>query len=193
MPTCEYATALKIGTTRLVLDLIERGALPPLEVEQPVVAVKQVSRDPEIKTMIRLKDGRKVSALELQTHYCEIARRELAGSDEESDWLLSEWAETLHALSEDRSRLVGKLDWVTKLWLIETFMREERIGWDDPLVGEPGLGVSQRQPEQGLYLGLEAEGKTWRLTTEDGIEEALSERATGYSWRGAWVVCAAVF
>ena len=125
---CEYATALKIGTTRLVLDLIERGALPPLEVEQPVVAVKQVSRDPEIKTMIRLKDGRKVSALELQAHYCEIARRELAGSDEESDWLLSEWAETLHALSEDRSRLVGKLDWVTKLWLIETFMREERIG-----------------------------------------------------------------
>ncbi|MBK9947885.1 MAG: proteasome accessory factor PafA2 family protein [Nitrospira sp.] len=170
---CEYATALKIGTTRLVLDLIERGALPPLEVEQPVVAVKQVSRDPEIKTMIRLKDGRKVSAVELQAHYCEIARRELAGSDEESDWLLSEWAETLHALSEDRSRLVGKLDWVTKLWLIETFMREERIGWDDPWLASLDLEYHNVNPEQGLYLGLEAEGKTWRLTTEDGIEEAL--------------------
>ncbi|HRI38894.1 MAG TPA: proteasome accessory factor PafA2 family protein [Nitrospira sp.] len=170
---CEYATVLKIGTTRLVLDLIERGALPPLEVEQPVVAVKQVSRDPEIKTMIRLKDGRKVSALELQAYYCEIARRELAGSDEESDWLLSEWAETLHALSEDRSRLVGKLDWVTKLWLIETFMREERIGWDDPWLASLDLEYHNVNPEQGLYLGLEAEGKAWRLTTEDEIEEAL--------------------
>lgn len=170
---CEYATALKIGTTRLVLDLIERGALPPLEVEQPVVAIKQVSRDSEMKTVIRLKDGRRVSALELQAHYCEVAHRELAGSDEESDWLLSEWAETLHALSDDRSRLVGKLDWVTKLWLIETFMREERIGWDDPWLASLDLEYHNVNPEQGLYLGLEAEGKAWRLTTEDEIEEAL--------------------
>jgi len=36
---CEYATALKVGTTQLVLDLIERGAAPLLELEQPVTAV----------------------------------------------------------------------------------------------------------------------------------------------------------
>ena len=42
---CEYATALKVGTTQLVLDLIERGAAPALELEHPVTAVKQLSRD----------------------------------------------------------------------------------------------------------------------------------------------------
>lgn len=170
---CEYATALKVGTTRLVLDLIARGALPSLELDQPVVAVKQVSRDPDMKAVIRLKDGRRLSALELQAHYCEAAHRELAGSDEESDWLLKEWDETLRTLSDDRSRLVGKLDWVTKLWLIETFMREERIGWDDPWLASLDLEYHNVNPEQGLYLGLEAEGKAWRMTTDDGIEAAL--------------------
>ncbi|MDH4154403.1 MAG: proteasome accessory factor PafA2 family protein [Nitrospira sp.] len=170
---CEYATALKVGTTRLVLDLIARGALPSIELEQPVVAVKQVSRDPDMKTVIRLKDGRKLSALELQVHYCEVAHRELAGSDEESDWLLKEWDETLRSLFHDRSRLVGKLDWVTKLWLIETFMREERIGWDDPWLASLDLEYHNVNPEQGLYLGLEAEGKSWRMTTDDGIEAAI--------------------
>jgi len=170
---CEYATALKVGTTRLVLDLIARGALSSLELDQPVVAVKQVSRDPDMKTVIRLMDGRRLSALELQAHYCEAARRELAGSDEESDWLLKEWDETLRLLSDDRSRLVGKLDWVTKLWLIETFMREERIGWDDPWLASLDLEYHNVNPEQGLYLGLEAEGKAWRMTTDDGIEAAI--------------------
>ncbi len=170
---CEYATALKVGTTRLVLDLIERGAAPDLELDQPVAAVKQLSRDPDLKAVVRLKDGRRLSAVELQAQYCEAACRELAGSDEESDWLLNEWSNTLGLLSQDRSQLVGKLDWVTKQWLLETFLREERIGWDDPWLASLDLEYHNINPEQGLYLGLEAEGKAWRMTTDEVIDEAI--------------------
>ncbi len=172
---CEYATALKVGTTRLVLDLIERGAMPHIELDQPVAAVKQLSRDPDLKAVVRLKDGRRLSAVELQAHYCEAARRELAGSDEESDWLLNEWSNTLGLLSQDRSQLVGKLDWVTKQWLLETFLREERIGWDDPWLASLDLEYHNINPEQGLYLGLEAEGKAWRMTTDETIDEAIQK------------------
>ena len=170
---CEYATALKVGTTRLVLDLIERGAMPHIELDQPVAAVKQLSRDPDLKAVVRLKDGRRLSAVELQAQYCEAARRELAGSDEESDWLLNEWSNTLGLLSQDRSQLVGKLDWVTKQWLLETFLREERIGWDDPWLASLDLEYHNINPEQGLYLGLEAEGRAWRMTTDEAIDEAI--------------------
>jgi proteasome accessory factor A len=170
---CEYATVLKVGTTQLVLDLIARGAAPDIELEQPVAAVKQLSRDPDLKAVVRLKNGRRLSALELQEQYCEAARRELAGSDEESDWLLKEWSEALSLLSQDRSQLVGKLDWVTKQCLLETFMREERIGWDDSWLASLDLEYHNVNPEQGLYLGLEAEGKAWRMTTDDVIEAAL--------------------
>ena len=170
---CEYATALKVGTTRLVLDLIERGAMPHIELDQPVAAVKQLSRDPDLKAVVRLKDGRRLSAVELQAHYCEAACRELAGLDEESDWLLNEWSNTLGLLSQDRSQLVGKLDWVTKQWLLETFLREERIGWDDPWLASLDLEYHNINPEQGLYLGLEAEGRAWRMTTDEAIDEAI--------------------
>ena len=170
---CEYATALKVGTTQLVLDLIERGAAPDFELDQPVTAVKQLSRDPDLKTIVTLRNGLKLSAVDIQESYCEAASRMLSGTDEETDWLLREWSETLSLLSQDRSRLVGKLDWVTKQWLLESFMREERIGWDDPWLASLDLEYHNVHPDQGLYLGLEAEGKAWRMTTDEAIEEAM--------------------
>lgn len=170
---CEYATVLKVGTTRLVLDLIERGAMPHVELEHPVAAVKQLSRDSDLKTVVRLKNGRTVSALDIQGSYCEAATRTLSGSDEESDWLLNEWSETLRLLAKDRSQLVGKLDWVTKQWLLETFMREERIGWSDPWLMSLDLEYHNVNPERGLYLGLESQGKAWRITTDADIERAF--------------------
>jgi Pup amidohydrolase len=170
---CEYATALKVGTTQLVLDLIERGAAPAIELEQSVAAVKQLSRDPDLKAVVRLRNGKTLSALDIQMQYFEAARQTLAGSNEESDWLLEEWGEALRLLAQDRQQLVGKLDWVTKQWLLETFMREEQIGWNDPWLASLDLEYHNVNPEQGLFLGLEAEGKVWRMTTDEGIEAAI--------------------
>ena len=87
--------------------------------------------------------------------------------------MLKEWGETLQLLAQDRSQLVGKLDWVTKQWLLETFVREERIGWDDPWLASLDLEYHNVDPEQGLYLGLEAEGKAWRMTTDETIDAAV--------------------
>jgi proteasome accessory factor A len=171
---CEYATALKVGTTKLVLDLIERGTAPALELDQPVAAVKQLSRDTDLKATVRQHNGRTISGLAIQEQYYLAAERTLAGVDEESDWILKEWGETLRLLTQDRHQLIGRLDWVTKLWLLETFMREERIGWDDPWLASLDLEYHNVNPERGLYLGLEAEGKAWRLTTENDVEQALS-------------------
>ena len=86
---------------------------------------------------------------------------------------MAEWGETLHLLAQDRLQLIGKLDWITKQWLLETFMREERIGWDDPWLASLDLEYHNVSPAQGLYFGLEAEGKTWRMTTDEEIEGAI--------------------
>ena len=171
---CEYATALKVGTTALVLQLIEMGAAPVIELEQPVAAVKQLSRDPDLKATVRLRSGHSLSAWEIQTRYHEAAQRHLSGLDEESGWILREWGDTLRLLAQDRSQLVGKLDWVTKQWLLETFVREERLSWDDPWLMSLDLEYHNMNPQRGLYLGLEAEGKAWRLTKDSDVEAALS-------------------
>lgn len=171
---CEYATALKVGTTRLVLELIERGAVPSLELDQPVAAVKQLSRDIDLKAVVRQKNGSSISGLDIQEQYYRAAAQTFAGLDEETDWVLREWGDTLTLLVQDRRRLIGKLDWVTKLWLLETFMQEERIGWDDPWLASLDLEYHNVHPERGLYLGLEAEGKAWRMTAEADIQRALA-------------------
>jgi Pup amidohydrolase len=161
---CEYATALKVGTTRLVLDLMA----------QPVAAVKQLSRDVDLKASVRQRNGRALSALDIQEQYFEVASRTLTGRDADTQWIIREWGETLRLLTDDRSQLVGKLDWVTKLWLLETFMREERIGWDDPWLASLDLEYHNVDAERGLYLGIEEEGRVWRMTTEADVEQALS-------------------
>ncbi len=171
---CEYATALKVGTTQLALDLIEAGTVPRIELAQPVSAVKQISRDIDLKATVRQKNGRALSALDIQEQYYDAARRTLDGRDAESDWVLREWGKTLRLLTADRAQLIGKLDWVTKLWLLETFMREERIGWDDPWLASLDLEYHNVNQERGLYRGLEAEGTAWRMTTDGEVEQALS-------------------
>ncbi len=45
----QYATALKIGTTALVLDLIEKGHAPKLELANPIEATKLLSRDQSLR------------------------------------------------------------------------------------------------------------------------------------------------
>ena len=171
---CEYATALKVGTTRLVLDLLQRGVQPELDLDQPVAAIKQLSRDPDLKATVRLKDGRALSALEIQEEYWNLASRGCSGSDADADWVLQEWQESLRLLRQDRAQLIGKLDWVTKHWLLETFVREERLAWDDPWLSSLDLEYHNTNPDRSLFLGLEAEGKTWRMTTERDIAEALT-------------------
>jgi proteasome accessory factor A len=71
--------------------------------------------------------------------------------------------------------LVGRIDWVTKLSLLETFVREERIGWDDPWLTSLDLEYHNLNPERGLFRGLEAEGKVYRLTTDAEVQQAIQQ------------------
>ena len=171
---CEYATALKVGTTRLVLELISRGVAPVLELDDCVSAVRTLSRDADLKAVVRRKGGGTITGSEIQTAYYLAARKEFHGLDEETDWILQAWLDVLTSLSGDRSRLVGRLDWITKLWLLETFAREERLAWDDPWLASLDLEYHNLDPQRGLFLVLEAEGKTSRLVTEEEIKAAVT-------------------
>jgi Pup-ligase protein. len=66
---------MKIGTTALVLDLIERGEAPQLEIAQPVDTNKSISRDQTYDWIIELKDGRKISAIDVQRIYLRAASK----------------------------------------------------------------------------------------------------------------------
>ena len=72
----EVATYLKVGTTALVLAMIEDKFLSgDLSIEAPVADLRAVSHDPALRHLVTLRDGRKMTAVQLQTEYLELARK----------------------------------------------------------------------------------------------------------------------
>ena len=76
-PTCrEISTYLKVGTTALVLAMIEDAVLTARpRRRRPGRELRAVSHDPTLQHLMRLRDGRRLTALELQREYLERARK----------------------------------------------------------------------------------------------------------------------
>jgi proteasome accessory factor A len=168
----EFATALKVGTTALVLDLIQLGSAPEVPFQDPVFALKSISRDPARRWEIATEGGGVTTALEVQWAFLDAAKEKLTGRDDETDWVLEAWEGVLRDLSEDYASLVGRVDWASKLWLLERFVEAEALSWDDPWLKSLDLEYHNLDPSLGLYFGLEEEGRVERLTTSDCIEQA---------------------
>ena len=150
-----FATALKIGTTACVLDLLEMGLLPKdLSLLDAVQSTRDVSRDPTHAWIVRLENGETIGSLDVQWRFQELAQKHLAGIDEETDWLLESWSYTLQALDDKPDALIGGVDWITKKWLLETFMAAENVGWDDPWLQSLDLEYHNIDPEEGLFFSV---------------------------------------
>ncbi len=170
----EYATALKVGTTSLLLSLIEEDALPEVRLAHPVQAVKQISRDISLRKVVELEDGGTITAIDLQEILFDAARTRFSGLDEDSDWTLSAWGSTLISLRKDPISLSDRLDWVSKYKLLNAFREEEGLEWSDDYLQSLDLAYHDLNPDEGLYQGLEQAGEMRRLFTETRIEAAIA-------------------
>ncbi len=171
----EVATALKIGATSLVLQLIEEDHHPTgLEINEPVEALQEVSHDQERRWLVTLANGKTMSSIDVQERYLEAATTQYAGQDEETDWVLAQWKSVLMDLRGDYTKLIGRVDWASKLWLLESFRDSEHVEWDDPALKSLDLEYHNLHPDKGLYAGLVQEGHAPRVTTDKAIE--LAER-----------------
>jgi Pup amidohydrolase len=179
----EFATALKVGSTSLVLDLLEAGELPAFSLANPVGAFKAVSRDPQRQWIVELEGGGEISALEIQRALLEKAGSFAAGRDAETDWVLRAWEEALAGLERNPEELVGRVDWVTKKWLLDAFVESEGLDWekaeDLAWLQSQDLEYHNVDPEEGLLLMLEGQGQVERLIGEKGIARALVDPPEG--------------
>lgn len=173
-----YATALKVGSTSLVLNLIASGEkFPGLELADPVADVSKVSLD---KTAaLQRKANGTVTALEIQEAYLEVAEKAFAGKDREWDWILVEWKKTLDELRHSPEKLSDRIDWAIKEKLFTEFMESEGIGWDDPMLKSLDLEYHNLDPDRGLYRGLEQEGDVYSLLSEEEIVRAVESPPVG--------------
>jgi proteasome accessory factor A len=173
----EYATYLKVGVAALVLTMIEDGyTVSGMELEDPVKAIREVSRDPTLKKKIRLDDGRQLSAIEIQRMYLERAYDYLNfnSHDPVLDDILTKWTYVLDRLEEDPAQLTREIDWVSKRHLIQSYIEKKGCGWDDPRVFLMDLQYHDVKRTRGLYYLMENRDLIERIVDEDAVQRAMS-------------------
>jgi proteasome accessory factor A len=172
----EVSTYLKVGTTALVLAMVEDGALrKDLALEDPVRAIKEISHDTTCTRKVRLKRGTEVTAVELQREYLELAQAYYATVEQSPQItdLLERWDRVLTQLAEDPRQCARELDWVIKQALLEAYTSRKGIGFDDQRVSMLDLQYHDVRRDRGFYSMLCRAGKVDRL-----FDDATIERAT---------------
>jgi Pup amidohydrolase len=175
----EYSTLLKMGTTALVLDMIENGVrFDELRLSEPVRSVHRISHDPSLRTTVDLVDGRKMTALDVQQAYFEKARKHVENTmggdvDEATAEVLQIWGEVLDALGRDPMECADRLDWVAKLRLLEGYRERDGLAWNSGRLALVDLQYTDVRLAKGLYNRLAARGSMRRLVDEEDVLDAM--------------------
>jgi proteasome accessory factor A len=174
----QTATYLKVGTTAIVLAMIEDGAIgTDLGLAHPVAAIRQVSHDPTLRQTVLLRNGQRMTGLDVQWSLLEWARKyershglECVGEKVGSE-VLRLWEDVLDGLSTDPSRVAGQVDWVAKKRLVDGFAERHALSPGHAKLKAIDLQYHDMRPERGLAgrVGLDD------LIAESEVEAAISD------------------
>lgn len=176
----EVSTYLKLGTTALVLAMIEDDFLSvDLSVDTPVAALHEVSHDPSLRHLVTLRSGRRLTAVQLQMEYLEQARKYVEeryglDADPQTRDVLERWESVLTRLERDPMSLSRELDWVAKLALLEGYRTRDGLDWGASRLEAVDLQWADVRPDKGLYNRLAASGRMVRLVDDDQIDAAVT-------------------
>ncbi|HSH23223.1 MAG TPA: depupylase/deamidase Dop [Acidimicrobiales bacterium] len=179
----EVATFLKVGVTAIVLAMIEDDWFGDRDfsLATPVRAIRRVSYDLDLAEVLELVDGRRMTALELQWEYLDLARKyaedrglEPVGA-EVGAAVLQRWESVLTALETDPMRLADQLDWVAKYRVLGGYRERHGLAWSDPKLAAMDLQYHSLEPGRSLFARLPVE----RVVTEEEVDAAVTEPPLG--------------
>ena len=174
----QVATFLKVGTTAIVLCMVEDEYLSRTFVlANPVQAIRQVSYDLSLRRPLELDGGGTITALEMQWEYYDRARkyaedRGLECIDQTvGEEVLRRWEHVLTALESDPMQLADQLDWVAKYRVINGYRERHDLRWNDARLAAMDLQYHDMRPTKSLFsrLGVET------LVDDEDARVAMSE------------------
>ncbi|MCY3962491.1 MAG: depupylase/deamidase Dop [bacterium] len=177
----EVATFLKVGTTAIVLAMVEDNVLPrEFRFRTPVQAMRQVSYDVSLTKPLELADGTAATALEIQWDLLDQARKyaDSHGLDAVGgpvgEMVIDRWEQVLAALEADPMSLADQLDWVAKYRLIQGLSQRHGLRPDDSRLAALDLQYHDLRPERSVAarVGLES------LISADDARSAISDPPT---------------
>ncbi|MFM7225801.1 MAG: depupylase/deamidase Dop [Actinomycetota bacterium] len=184
---CEEATYLKIGTTAIVLAMIEDGFIrTDLALESAVPAIRAVSHDPGLAATIETTGLGRATALEVQEEFLRLARIWAASADPDpcggaavvTD-VLDRWEDVIATLGRNPRLLDGRLDWVTKRGLLDAYAARDGLDPGDPKLALLALQYHDVRPERSLYERLVRAGRITRLLGEEEVLAATADPPEG--------------
>jgi Pup amidohydrolase len=186
----EVATFLKVGTTALVLSMIEDEFLPrDLTLAAPVAALRRVSHDLSLRQPLDLADGTTMTAVEMQWEYLDRAKKyaeehglDCIGPPDVGAEVLRLWEHVLTGLETEPASVSRQVDWAAKHRLIDGYRAKHDLRWGDARLAAMDLQYHDLRAERGLAsrVGLE------RLTNDEEVTRAVTEppRDTRAYFRG---------
>ena len=189
----EYATFLKVGTTSILLAMLEDSStvLRDLTLENPIRAIREISHDVTCRRRVRLANGREMSALDIQSEYLERALRfrDSHGLTPEEDRALDMWEHCLKGLESDPLSLWRECDWVAKYRLIEAVRARHDLPLSHPKVAMTDLTYHDVDRSRGLFYKLQRREQMERTCTDADIALAMTQppQTTRARLRGAFV------
>ncbi|KQR15912.1 Pup--protein ligase [Cellulomonas sp. Leaf334] len=175
----EATTMLKVGTTNLLLRMIEAGVpMREMALENPIRAIREISHDLTGMHPVTMANGRTVTAIDLQEEYLTRVTDFLAsegGPSPENKQVLDLWERGLRAMrTGDLSLVDRELDWVIKYRLIERYRAKHGLEMSDVRVQRLDLAYHDISRTEGLYNLMAAKGLVERVTTDLEIFEATA-------------------
>ncbi len=180
---CEVATYLKVGTTAIVLAMIEDGFIDKdLSISTPVAAIRAVSHDPSLRATVDVAELGRCTALDVQWEFLRLARKyadeaglECCGGDVEGARVLDRWEAVLAGLESDPSSLSGQVDWIAKRELLRAYVERDQLEWSDPKIELLSVQYHDVRPGRSLFEKLVRAGKIERLLAEDEVRDAMGD------------------
>jgi proteasome accessory factor A len=194
----EISMLLKTATMDLVLAVMEIGGIPSdLRVDNPMKAIRDVSRDITGSAQVRLLDGRTMTAVAVQRFYYELVQRNLAKYEWEISALhqlaLHWWDKALTAFElGDFSTLSRTIDWSIKLNLLRAYQERDDIEFGSPKLAQIDLMYHELSSERGIFQLLKAQNRIDTVINAAQWQSARSTppATTRAKLRGAFVAAA---
>ncbi|CAN5530631.1 depupylase/deamidase Dop [soil metagenome] len=172
----EVSTLLKLGTTAIVLQMIEDDFISDdFSLLEPVRALRAVSHDTSCRQTVELADGRRLTAVELQWEFLRLAKKYSQENDvdEVTGEVLECWESTLEGLERDPLATADRLDWTAKLSVMEAYRDRDGLEWSDPKLRLIDLQYHDVRRSKSLYWKLVRSAKIHRITTDAAIDHAV--------------------
>ena len=178
----DFANILKVGSTALVLSMIEDDFVDFEEVDllNPVGVVKEISHDIDIRNIYLTNSGKKYSAIDIQEWYLEKSKLYLSqqGFDNNSRQVIDFWEQALNGLRNSKEELASRIDWIAKLALINRYQEKDGLTLNDDVIKSIDFKYSEITSDEGIAQVLRRSNFLKTYVDSSEVNKAISEPPT---------------